>query len=67
MRLRPTRTHPDPEPPPAPALLDDAHHAHVHELVMSARLDDIPLRMWLAPLEVVALERAEADGYQVTS
>lgn len=56
----------EPAPPAAPdtALLDDAHHAYIHELVLSARLDDIPLRQWLAPLEVVALERAEADGYR---
>jgi hypothetical protein len=45
-------------------LLDDSHHAYVHELVLSARLDDIPVREWQPPLDVVALERAEADGYR---
>jgi len=52
--------------PPAPPDLvtfDDVDRAAAHELVMSARFDDLPADAWLAPLDDLALTRAARDRY----
>ena len=58
----------DPRPVHSPdtdaALLEDAASAAARELVMSARLDDIPTALLLAPLEDVALDRTIRARYR---
>jgi hypothetical protein len=50
--------------PTDPVLLEAAARSAAHELVMSARLDDIPTDLLVAPLEALALDHAARDRYR---
>jgi hypothetical protein len=55
--------HSTPTPPAPPVALDDEERTAAHDLVMSARFDDLPADTWLAPLDDLALTRAARDRY----